>query len=174
MTRYIFVLLAFAGVALYSCKNNRGKNVENVAENSIQQQQDGTISLKVEKADTYSDASNPESNTAEWSVVVSKKGRYNIWLSSETKDTTKHQYESMVRFNIIDNQIETKPTIDKVIANASDVSYPYFKADSYIGSLYIQNPGVYNVQVISDKIIRNQSAEDDTRILSVSLTPVSD
>jgi hypothetical protein len=96
---------------------------------------------------------------------------------SATKDTTKHQYESLVRLNILDDQIETKPTIDKVISNATDVSYPYFKADSYIGSLYIQNPGVYNVQVISDKIIPNNrkvSAEDDTRILSVSLTPVSD
>jgi hypothetical protein len=46
-----------------------------------------------------------------------------------------------------------------------------------MGSLYIQDTGVYSVQVISDKILpkdfngSGSSADDQTKILSVSLTP---
>jgi hypothetical protein len=47
-----------------------------------------------------------------------------------------------------------------------------------MGSLYLQDTGVYSVQVISDRILPKDfspggSASDDlTKILSVSLTPV--
>jgi hypothetical protein len=182
MVRNIFVLLAFAGLALYSCSNSGGekKQKNDPAQTAILQQQDGTISLQVAKADTYQDVNNPSSNTAEWSVVVSKSGRYNVWLSSATKDTTNLQYDNSVKLSIRDDRIEATPAVDKVIQNSVDVSYPYYRADSFMGSLYIQEAGLYNIQVISDKIVsqdqqKNESSlSEDTKLLSVSLTPVTD
>ena len=117
------------------------------------QQEDGTISLKVEKADCYQDEVNPATNTAEWNVVVSKSGRFDVWLSSATKDTTSLNYQNSVLLSILDKRIEAHPEVDKVIHNSSDVSYPYFRADSFLGSLYIQDTGLYNVQIISEKIV---------------------
>jgi hypothetical protein len=175
----LIVLLAFAGVVLYSCKNGNGKaGMENaLAENAILQQQDGTISLQVDKADTYQDAQNPQSNTAEWNVLVSKSGRYNIWLSSATKDTTRLKYENSVLLSIKDDRLEVHPSVDKVIHNSSDVSYPYYRADSFIGSMYLPDTGVYSIQVISDKIVPEGSSDaataEDTKLLSVSFTPAS-
>lgn len=182
MGKNFFVLLAFAMIGLYSCSNTGGetKLQNDPAQAAILQQQDGTISLKVDKADTYQDVNNPSTNTAEWNVVVSKSGRYNIWLSSATKDTTNLQYDNSVKLTIRDNRIEATPAVDKVIQNSSDVSFPYFRADSFIGSLYIQDTGVYNIQLISDKIMpqdqkKNESPlSEDTKLLSVSLTPVTD
>jgi hypothetical protein len=178
MRTKLIVMLAFAWVVLFSCKNNASQKVEEkLADNAILQQQDGTISLDVTKADTYQDSDNPQSNTAEWSVVVSKSGRYNVWLSSATKDTTRLKYNGSVKLNIKDDRLEANPSIDKVIHNSTDVTYPYYRADSYMGELYLQDTGVYSIQVISDRIIpeekKDQSAAEDTKLLSVSLTPAT-
>lgn len=174
MGRYLFVLVIFAGAALYSCKSESEKGkTGKLTENAIMQQQDGTISLKVDKADTYQDRNNPESNTAEWNVVVSKSGRYNVWLSSATKDTTALSYENSVMLSIKNDLLEAHPAVDKVIQNSSDVSYPYYRADSFLGSLFIPDTGLYNIQVISDRILPDKSSDksEETKLLSVSLTP---
>jgi hypothetical protein len=46
-----------------------------------------------------------------------------------------------------------------------------------MGELYLQDTGVYSIQVISDRIIpeekKDQSAAEDTKLLSVSLTPAT-
>jgi hypothetical protein len=174
-------LILIGIVLLYSC-NNAGVHKEtsgNVVHNKILQQADGTISLKVDKADCYQDAVNPSSNTAEWSVVVSKSGRFNVWLSSATIDTTDLKYSNSVRLSILDNRIEAHPECDKIIRNSSDVSFPYFRADSFIGSLYIQDTGLYNIQIISEKIVprdvrrENSRALDNSKLLSVFLTPIT-
>lgn len=150
-----------------------------IVQNKIVQEKDGTISLRVEKADCYQDAVNPSSNTAEWSVLVSKSGRFNVWLSSATKDTTDLKYQNSVRLNILDNRLEVHPACDKIIRNSTEVSYPYFRADSFLGSLYIQDTGLYNVQIISEKIvakdIKNATSTDseNSKILSVFLTPTT-
>lgn len=174
MGKYFIVLLVFAGLALFSCKSEseRGKTGK-LTDNAIMQQQDGTISLKVDKADTYHDSNNPGSNTAEWNVLVSKSGRYNVWLSSATKDTTSLRYENSVMLSIKNDLLEARPSVDKVIQNSNDVTYPYYRADSFMGSLFIQDTGLYNIQVISDKILPDESAEksEGTKLLSVSLTP---
>jgi hypothetical protein len=74
------------------------RRIENqIVQNKILQQEDGTISLKVDKADCYQDKVNPSSNTAEWNVRVSKSGRFNVWLSSATKDTTDLKYDNSVK-----------------------------------------------------------------------------
>jgi len=166
---------------MFSC-NRSGEKKElkrDHVQNTILQQEDGTISLKVDKADCYHDMVNPSSNTAEWNVVVSKSGRFNVWLSSSTKDTTNLKYKNKVMLSILDNRLETRPAIDKIILNSSDVSLPYFKADSFMGELYIQDTGRYNVQLISEKILpegykKNESlSTDESKLLSVFLTPIA-
>jgi hypothetical protein len=182
MKREFFVWVLVMGVVLaFSC--NRGVQSDDsrnaVADHKIMQQKDGTISLKVDKAECYQDVVNPSSNTAEWNVVVSKSGRYDVWLSSATKDTTDMKYKNSVLLSIRDNRFEKLPVVNRVIQNSSDVSRPYYQADSFIGSLYIQDTGVYSVQVISDRILPKDfkasgiSTDDHTKIVSVSLTPAA-
>lgn len=182
MVRSIFVLLIIAGATfLSSCSNNGVQNLMNneVVKNMVLQQDDGTISLKVDKAECYHDMVNPGANTAEWNVVVSKTGRYNVWLSSSTKDTTNLRYDNKVMLSILDNRLEAQPKCDKIILNSTDVSLPYFRADSFMGALYIQDTGLYNIQLISEKIVPKnyQNTEtnglEDSRLLSVMLTPIT-
>jgi hypothetical protein len=122
---------------------------------------------------------NPSSNTAEWNVFVSKSGRFNVWLSSATLDTTDLKYNNSVMLSILDNRIEARPACDKIIHNSSDVAYPYFRADSFLGSLYIQDTGMYNIQIISEKIVAKDikkaelSGSDNSKLLSVFLTPIT-
>jgi hypothetical protein len=180
MRRTIFLWLAIVGMSLISsCSSfNEKTGVENRrASDKILQQADGTISLKLEKADCYSDMADPSDNTAEWNVVVSKSGRYNVWLSSATKDTTNLHFNDKVLVSVHDARLIARPLCDKIIRHSSDVSYPYFKADSFLGSMYIQDTGVYNIQLISEKILPKDykggesSGADITKLLSVSFTP---
>jgi hypothetical protein len=75
--------------------------------------------------------------------------------------------------------LEARPACDKIIRNSADVAYPYFRADSFLGSLYIQDTGLYNIQIISEKIVArdiNRAISSDTensKILSVLLTPTT-
>ena len=181
MKNDFFAWMVLLGVTLIVSCNNGGRSDENrniVAENRIWQQKDGTISLKIDKAECYHDIINPSSNTAEWNMVVSKSGRYDVWLSSATKDTTDLKYKSSVLLSIRDNRFETLPIVNRVVQNSSDVPRSYYKADSFMGSLYIQDTGVYSVQVISDKVLpvdikgSASSPDGQTKIVSVSLTPV--
>jgi hypothetical protein len=180
MGNKIYGLLLITGVVLLASCGNSGVRIDSkskVAQNKILQQKDGTISLKVDKADCYQDVVNPSSNTAEWNVVVSKSGRFNVWLSSATKDTTDLEYKNSVMFSILDYRLEAHPVCNKIVHNSSDVSYPYFRADSFIGSLYIQDTGLFNVQLISEKIITKESLKNESsgsensKLLSVFLTP---
>jgi hypothetical protein len=182
MGRSIFVLLMVAGITLLpACSNNGEKELKNSEDinNRVLQQDDGTISLKVEKAECYHDMVNPSTNTAEWNVVVSKTGRFNVWLSSSTKDTTNLKYNNKVMLSILDNRLEANPKCDKVFLNSTDVSLPYFRADSFMGALYIQDTGLYNIQLISEKLVPNNypntetEGADDSRLLSVFLTPIT-
>lgn len=181
MRSKIFPWILIAIVALgYSCINSSKESVSGNIRNRniVKQKSDGTISLKLENAVCYSDMVNPSSNTAEWSVVVSKSGRYNVWLTSATKDTTTLNYKNSVLVSVQDNRVEATPLCDKIIHNSSDVSYPYFRADSFMGSMYIQDTGQFNVQVISEKILPKDYKRDKTKVnnptelISVSFTPV--
>jgi hypothetical protein len=182
MKRKYFTGILMVAIVLFSSCNNTGEQKSSAgksAQNTILQQKDGTISLKVDKAECYHDVVNPSSNTAEWNFVVSKSGRYNVWLSSATKDTTNLHYNNKVMLSLLDNRLEVKPGCDKIVRNSGDVSYPYFRADSFVGSLYIQDTGLYYIQVISEKILPedskndNTSTTDNTKFLSVFLTPIT-
>ena len=104
-----------------------------IAENRISQQEDGTISLKVDKADCYQDMVNPSANTAEWNVVVSKSGRFDVWLSSATKDTTNLKYKNSVMLSIHDNRLEAHPDVIKLFIIQADVSVPLFQGRFFYG-----------------------------------------
>jgi len=161
----------------WSCGRQGSTADSQEAENRIVQQEDGTISLKLDKAVCYSDASNPTNNTADWNVVISKPGRFKVWLTSATRDTSGLRYSSSVKVNIMDDHLEVKPVVDKIVQNSGDVPSSYFRADSYVGSFYVPEAGEYNIQVISDKVIaRNTGSKshpqvDDTMLMSVVLTP---
>jgi hypothetical protein len=161
----------------YSCYNS--ENTTSSTIDKIQQKEDGTIELQVEKAACYNDNTNPSCNTAEWSVIVSKPGRYKVWVSSATVDTMDLQYNSSVKISLQDERLDVRPKRDRIVLNATEVKYPYFRADSYMGTFYIQEPGEYNIQVISEKVIaqtnNNHSTAETihTKLMSVFLTPVT-
>jgi hypothetical protein len=182
MRRKNFVMFMMIGITLfYSCNTvvNPTEKLKIRAENKILQQADGSISLKVDKAECYSDMVDPSGNTAEWNVLVSKSGRFNVWLSSATKDTTNLEYQNSVMLSILDSRLEARPECDIIIQNSSDVKYPYFRADSFMGSLYIQDTGLFNIQIISEKIFPKGSKHagshvaDNSKLLSVFLTPIA-
>jgi hypothetical protein len=175
-------ILAFvvAGVFfMWACGDRSGlKDAKNEV-NAIIQEEDGSLALNLDKAACYNDETNPASNTAEWKVVISKPGRFKVWLSSATKDTTALSYINSVKISLLDSFLEVAPACDKIVKNSSDISYPYYRADSYMGTFYVSDPGVYNVQVISEKILpheamnQSQNSADDTKLMSVLLTPMT-
>jgi hypothetical protein len=181
MRRRAFLWVAVTGLTLlWSCGNSGSKISENQRDvNKIIQGADGTISLKLDNAACYNDMVDPSENTAEWDVVVSKSGRYNVWISSATKDTTDLKYMHPLMVSVQDIRLEGHPVCNKIILNSTDVDYPYFRADSFMGSMYIQDTGEYNVQVISEKIFpkdynpANATSLDLSKLLSVSFTPVN-
>jgi len=179
MIKKIFAGLILLMVTLWSCNSKSESKKISRGDDLIIQQEDGILSLKLEKAACYSNATDPSSNTAEWNVAVSQPGRYKVWLSSATKDTSDLNYSNTVKVSLLDNRLEVNPECDRIVQNSGDVSYPYYRADSYMGSFYISEPGEYSIQVISEKVIskevRNQTAylSDNTRLMSVILTPMT-
>ena len=172
------IVLVLSFVTSCSSSGNKAGSGKNISKSKIVQQPDGTISLHVDYADCYSDMTNPSENTAEWDVIVSKRGRYNVWLSSATRDTTDLNYKNKVLVSVQDARIEGLPECDKIVRNSDDVSYPYYRADSFIGSMYIKDTGEFHIQVISEQILPKEisngdvSGEDLSKLLSVSFTPV--
>lgn len=166
-------------IFMVSCKSSVNQLVsDQVQTELIKQQADGTVSLKLEKAEYYNDKENPSSNTAEWRFSVSKSGRYEIWLSSATRDTLDMKYINSVRLTIRDERLELKHSGGKVIINNDDAHYPY-RADSYIGSYYIQEPGEYTIQLISEKAVLSDAGNSmpqhlqNTKLMAVSLVPMT-
>jgi hypothetical protein len=176
-SKFFTLVYGLGLILLGSCSKTGSNKTTADAENRIVQQEDGTVSLKIEKAVCYNDAINPSNNTADWNVVISKPGRFKVWLSSATKDSSRLRYTNSVKVNILDDHLEVTPAIDKIVQNSTDVPSSYFRADSYVGSFYVPEPGEYNIQVISDKVLaKNSSAKnlpqvDDTMLMSVILTP---
>jgi len=177
--KYFAYFIWLVLIPVWSCSHLESTTKAKEAENRIIQQQDGTVSLILDKAACYSDNTNPSNNTADWNFVISKPGRFKVWLSSSTKDTSNLNYSNSVRISLLDDRLEANPACDKVVRNSSDVHYPYFRAYSYMGSINVSEPGEYNIQVISEKVIaktaesRNTSLADDTKLMSVILTPIT-
>lgn len=182
MRRILFLVsVLVVSVITNSCTDSGNKPGKGVItkNNIVQQNDDGTIDLHIEKASCYNDNINPSCNTAEWNIIVSKPGRYKVWLSSATKDTMDLQYTSTVKISFQDERLDVLPVGDKIVLNAKDVKYPYYRADSYMGTFYIQEPGEYIIQVISEKAVaksdntHSKPVTDHTKIMSVFLTPMT-
>jgi hypothetical protein len=182
MRRILFAVSFLAVVILeFACVNSGNNSGKIVTANNyrIRQKEDGTIDLNIKNASCYNDNTNPSRNTAEWNIIVSKPGRYKVWLSSATIDTMDLQYNSTVKISLQDERLDVRPVGDKIVLNTNDVKYPYYRADSYMGTFYIQEPGEYSIQVISEKVVaqseNNQrvSITDHTKLMSVFLTPIT-
>lgn len=177
--RNFVLLICLVSLIVVSCAHQKVTKDLKADENSVSQNEDGTISLKLDKAACYSDKVNPSNNTAEWNVIISKPGRFKVWLSSATKDTTNLSYANSVRISLSDDHLEANPACDKIVLNSGDVPYHYFRADSYMGSFYFSEPGQYNIQVISEKVVakdsgsKNITPTDKTMLMSVILTPTT-
>ena len=178
---YLTVVIILSALTVYSCSNS-GSDVSDARKGdvtTIKQQEDGTIALKLEKAICYNSERDPSCNTAEWNFVVSKPGRYNVWLSSATTDTMNLQYKNSVKINVNEERLEAKPVGDKIVLDAKEVRYPWYRADSYMGSVIIQEPGEYSMQVISEKVIPQKEKQEmsgisgNTKMMSVILTPMT-
>jgi len=179
MKTIFFTCLSLTVVFLCYCNNRSDRKIVKTGDEIIIQQEDGTISLKLENAGCYSDVINPSNNTAEWNMVISKPGHYKVWLSSATRDTIDLNYTGTVKVNLLDSQLVVIPLCDKIIQNSKDVSYPYFQADSYLGSFYISEAGEYSIQVISEKVISKESGShtaslsDSPKLMAIILTPIT-
>jgi hypothetical protein len=176
MKTKIIISLGLASMLLWNCGNQ--SDIKKMASNDLTiQQDDGTVSLRLADAGRYNDVTDPKNNTAEWNVVFSKAGGYKVWISSATKDTVNLKYSTSVKVNLPDSQLAAIPECDKIIHNSTDVTYPYFRADSFMGSIYISEPGEYNIQVISDKVMpkdsENQAASisDESKLVAVIISP---
>ncbi len=178
MGRRFFFMIIMTAVILWSCSENKGR-MNDSADNAVLPQPDGTYSLSVAKAVCYNDVTNPSSNTAEWNIVVKESGRYKVWLSSATMDTLDLSYANPVKVHLMDNRLDVVPECDRIVLDSEEVSLPYYRADSYMGSFYISEPGQYTLQVISEKILpveasnSQSSLSEDTRLMSVILTPMT-
>jgi hypothetical protein len=101
-----------------------------------------------------------------------------VWISSFTKDSTDLNYKNPVKVSVDDTRIEAHPEVDKIIENSSDGELRYYTADSFMGSMFIQDTGLINFQVISEKILpkdynwnNGNSNQDDSKLISIHLTP---
>ncbi len=163
-------------LAAVSCNNSKESASQ---EGKIPPQEDGSFLLKLDDAACYNDVTNPSGNTAEWTFIVPGAGRYKVWLSSATTDTIHLGYSGSVKISLLDHHIEKIPECDTIIRNTNEVSYPYFRTDSYMGSFYFPEPGEYNIQVISEKVIAKESGSQissqqiDTKLMSLMLIPMT-
>ncbi len=160
----------------FSCNDTRNSG-DGDKVMKITQQADGSISLHIENAVCYHNRVDPSLNTAEWNIVIAKPGRYQVWLTSAAKDTMNLDYREPVRIDLNGERLIVKPVGNKIVKNADNINAPYYRADSYMGSFYIEKAGEYNLQVISDKIMANQSAakqdpSENTLLMSIMLMPM--
>jgi hypothetical protein len=171
-----FIMLSL--IIFWSCSPSANKKDQKEVDNRIIQQNDGTVSLIMDKAARYCDVGNPSNNTADWNVVISKPGRFKVWLSSATKDTSSLNYQNTVKISFLDDHLEANPACDRIVRDSHEVNFPYFRADSYMGSVYVSEPGEYNIQLISEKVVakdadsKNNSVAGDTKLMSIMLTPM--
>ncbi len=177
MRKLFLVAAMFAALFLWACNRSSDKDSAE-ASNVILHEPDGTFVLKLEKAACYSDGTNPSSNTAEWRIKIAEPGRYKVWLTSATRDTTDLNYANTVKISFLDNQLEADPACDRITGNLDNLNSRYFLADSYMGTFYFAESGEYYIQVVSEKVVpyeaMNQNQSDaETKLMSVNLTPMT-
>jgi len=143
---------------MVSCKDNKGTDgSQTVGKNDRTTGNDGGVTLLIENADLIQVDSNPGYNTAEWSFKVDKPGRYDVWLSSITADTSNLLYADNVTITAGDTRLEKMPVGDEIVTDDNNVRSPWFRADSHMGSVFFSEAGEYQIQVISDRVLPHSS-----------------
>jgi len=165
--KYFMIAIIF-GIIAGGC----GKNDNDIAEQEVRniiQQEDGSIVLDLREAYLLQDSLHPDRNTAEWTFNIQDKGRYELWLSSFTKDTMDLKYESPVIINFGDKKISARPIGNEIVLDTPGTGDVYFRADSKLGSVYIDQPGDYNIQIVSAKVRDLKDKESITGSLHTQL-----
>jgi hypothetical protein len=164
--------------SLYSCKhdgNNSGLN-EQVKNIGTQGTNEGVV-LLIAEADLIQLENKPQYNTAEWLLKVDKPGRYDVWLSLITIDSTSMHFEDNVIITAGETKLEKKPVGDHMEMAEKGINGHWYRADTHMGSVYFSQAGEYPIQVISDKVIAHASdlsqviSDKHTLINSVILKP---
>lgn len=174
------VLLGLVMVfSMTACNDSGGTGKEGKqsrSENSAAKSE-GVI-LRISDAALIQVDSNPRYNTAEWHFMVQKAGRYDVWLSSLTRDTMHLKFDDNVIITAGDSRLDKKPIGDEIVTGDNSVKAPWYRADSHMGSIFFSKPGEYQVQVISDKVERyasdlsDLSVDKGTLISSLILKPM--
>jgi len=149
--RFYFFIIFFV-ITGSGCGDRSKEAISDQTISNITEQEDGSIILNLKEAYLLQDSLNPEMNTAEWSLIIKNRGRYELWISSFTKDTMDLKYDSPVIVNFGDKKISANPVGNEIVLNAPDTGEIYFRADSKLGSVYVDKPGNYNVQVVSANV----------------------
>lgn len=172
----VFALAALIGIT--SCKQE-GASADSGKQGKgdmIALNDDGVV-LRIEDADLLQVDYNPQYNTAEWQFRVEEPGRYDVWLSSLTCDTSHLRYEDKVIITAGDTRLAKRPVGDQIVKDDKSVTEPWYRADSHMGSIFFSQPGEYQVQVISDRVephssdVSRLSVDKHTLINSVILKP---
>lgn len=135
------------------------------------------VTLLISDAALIQIDSNPQYNTAEWHFTVHKAGRYDVWLSSLTCDTTHLNFVDSVVITAGDTRLTGRPVGDEIVTEDMSVKEPWYRADSHMGSIFFSKPGEYQVQVISDRVeklsadISDLNVNKQTLINSLILKP---
>jgi len=170
-----FVLI----IAMTACKDNGEMKKE--SKNAKAENTDGNasgVTLLIKDAALIQVDSNPQYNTAEWHFKVDKAGRYDVWLSSLTCDTSHLKFEENVIITAGDSRLDKRPVGDEIVTGDNTVKAPWYRADSHMGSIFFSKPGEYQVQVISDRVERHTadlsdlSVDKHTLINSLILKPM--
>lgn len=178
--RVFSILVVSLALIVGSCGNNAGETAGTQTESFITEQADGTIILDLEKAYVLQDSLNPDMNTAEWFFRIKNKGRYELWLSSYTRDTMNLMYDGPVYINFRDKKIKAESIIgNEIVLDTPDIGSMYYRADSKLGSVYVEQAGEYNIQISGSQVrpcevssLNNSSRHTELR--SLILKPMTE
>ena len=171
----VLVVVVFAG--LTSCGNDTSLNSKEGKNRKGTGVEGEAVVLSIGEAELIEVDDNPQYNTAEWLLEVEKPGRWDVWLSSLTVDTTKLHFSESVIITAGETKLEKRPLSDRIVHEDKSVTEPWYRADSHMGSVFFSKPGEYQVQVISDKVeahstdLSQVSIDKHTLINSVILKP---
>lgn len=169
-----WIIFLFVALCVVSCGNptNVDTRKGEIIENGIVQDENGVLLLNLDDADFYSDIENPCENTAEWKAVIVKSGRYDIWLSSVTRDTTTLNYKNSVHLNFNEIILDAHPKCDKIKTTENNDLGSFFIADSYIGTVFIKDTGAMEVQFVCEQIVPHDIRDEvDSRFVSLYIVP---
>jgi hypothetical protein len=152
-------------ISMTACnyKGEVGKKGKHAVSDQNTEKTDG-VTLLIKDAALIQVDSNPQYNTAEWHFTVHKPGRFDVWLSSLTCDTSHLQFGDNVIITAGDSRLTKMPVGDEIVIEDKSVQEPWYRADSHMGSIFFSKAGEYQVQVISDRVERHTADLSDISV----------